>query len=46
MQNKANRKLSETVKRLRRSKMKYNLGMKRLSEPAYEFEKDNTERTS
>lgn len=40
MQNKANRKLSERVKKLRLSKMKYNLGMKRLSEPSYEFEKD------
>lgn len=46
MRNKRTWKLSETVKRLRKSKMKYNSGMKRLTEPSYEwdFETKNTER--
>lgn len=38
MQNKARRKFTETVKRLIRSKKKYNLGMKRLNETSYEWD--------
>lgn len=38
MQNKAQRKFSETVKKLIRSKKKYNQGIKRLNEKSYEWD--------
>lgn len=38
MQNKANRKFAESVKKLIRSKKKYNRGMKLLNESSYEWD--------